>query len=79
MRRECRRGPVVPLETDSRLISKGFQSRKETPQMNAAIYARGSTEDKGQDPLNQLAAPAYEPARKPAAHPACTKEVALPG
>src|SRR5262249_36164496 len=42
----------------SRLLGiNDLQSRQETPflkQLRAALYARVSTDDKGQDPLNQL-------------------------
>jgi hypothetical protein len=31
--------------------------------MKVAIYAKVSTDDKGRDPLNQLASPVYEPAK----------------
>lgn len=68
-----------PIRRRSRLISKSCQPQKRDPQMKVAIYARVCTDDKGRDPLNQFAAPVYEPAKKPAAHPACPKEVALAG
>lgn len=43
-----------PIRRKSRLIPKDFQPQKRRPQMKCAIYARVSTDDKGQDPLNQL-------------------------